>query len=491
MTKPSVLCYDVIVVGGGNAAMCAALSAREKGCRVLLMEKAAPEDRGGNCPYTGGGFRFAHNGVEDIRSLLADPSALREQGAQIGPYTAEAYRSDMLERTGGLTDPDLLSTLIAESYPTVLWMKERGIDFETSGSSLPVPRAPGSRVGVSAVGSGPGLINMHYTAARRHGVDVVYGTKMLKLIQDSSGAVKGVLAKDAEGIQEIHAGGVVLACGGFEASQEMRLKYLGGHWERAKVRGSRHNTGDGHRAALEIGANTAGQWTGYHGTPIDLDAPSTGSPDSVDRLPRRSYPFGIMINITGRRFVDEGADFALNNFVEMGSIILGQPRGIAFQIFDSKADSLLEARYGSASVVTAQSIRELAQKLGLNEDAVEKTVREFNTSVQDGDFDPTRLDGKSTKGIIPAKSNWARTIDTPPFSAYRVTGGITYTFGGLKINTGAQVLDTEDNVIPGLYAAGEIVGGFFYFDSLRASGLMHGAVFGRIAGANAAAASAS
>ena len=491
MTKPSVLSYDVIVVGGGNAAMCAALSARKKGSRVLLMEKAAPEDRGGNCPYTGGGFRFTHNGEEDIRPLLADPSALREQGAQIGPYTAEAYRSDMLERTGGLTDPDLLSTLIAESYPTVLWMKERGIDFETSGSSLPVPRAPGSRVGVSAVGSGPGLINMHYTAARRHGVDVVYGTKMLKLIQDSSGAVKGVLAKDAEGIQEIHAGGVVLACGGFEASQEMRLKYLGGHWERAKVRGSRHNTGDGHRAALEIGANTAGQWTGYHGTPIDLDAPSTGSPDSVDRLPRRSYPFGIMINVTGRRFVDEGADFALNNFVEMGSTILGQPRAIAFQIFDSKADSLLEARYGSASVVTAQSARELAQKLGLNEDAVEETVQEFNASVQEGDFDPARLDGKSTKGITPAKSNWARTIDTPPFSAYRVTGGITYTFGGLKINTGAQVLDTEDNVIPRLYAAGEIVGGFFYFDSLRASGLMHGAVFGRIAGANAAAASAS
>ena len=142
-------------------------------------------------------------------------------------------------------------------------------------------------------------------------------------------------------------------------------------------------------------------------------------------------------------------------------------------------------------MVIAQSIRELAQKLGVNEDAVEKTVREFNASVQEGDFDPTRLDGKSTKGIIPAKSNWARTIDTPSFSAYRVTGGITYTFGGLKINTGAKVLDTEDNVIPRLYAAGEIVGGFFYFDSLRASGLMHGAVFGRIAGANAAAASAS
>ena len=193
-----------------------------------------------------------------------------------------------------------------------------------------------------------------------------------------------------------------------------------------------------------------------------------------------------MLNLRGQRFVDEGEDFALNNFVEMGSKILKQPRGIAFQVFDSKAESLLEPRYGSASVVTAQSIEELAQRLELNPQAVEKTVREFNSSIQEGVFDSSKLDGKSTKGVTPPKSNWAQPIDTPPFSAYRVTGGITYTFGGLKINTRAQVLDTEDNVIPGLYAAGEIVGGFFYFDSLRASGLMHGAVFGRIAGANAA-----
>ena len=485
MAEDSGLYFDVIVVGGGNAAMCAALSAREKGARVLLMEKATPEERGGNCPYTGGGFRFTHNGAEDLRPLLADASVLEGLEDSISPYTAEDYRREMLEKTAGRTDPELLETLIGESYPTVRWMREQGIEFELSGRGARV--MPGVRVGASAVGSGPGLIAMHYTAARRHGVEVVYETKMLRLLTDDAGAVKGVLAEDSDGVQEIRAGGVVLACGGFEASSEMRSEHLGGHWGQAKVRGSRHNTGDGHRAALEIGARMAGQWTGYHGTPIDADAPATGSPDSVDRLPRRSYPFGVMVNINGERFVDEGADFALNNFVHMGALILKQPRGIAYQIFDAKAESLLEERYGGASVVTAETVGELAEKLGLDRAKVEGTIGGFNEAVQDGEFDPSRLDGKGTMGVEPPKSNWAQAIDTPPFLAYRVTGGITYTFGGLKINTRGQVLDGEEKSIVGLYAAGEIVGGFFYFDSLRASGLMHGAVFGRIAGANAAA----
>ena len=189
-----------------------------------------------------------------------------------------------------------------------------------------------------------------------------------------------------------------------------------------------------------------------------------------------------MLNANGERFVDEGADFALNNFVEMGALILKQPGGVAFQVFGAKAESLLEERYGSASVVRAETIGVLAEKLGLDSRQVERTIGEFNDGVQEGEFDPSTLDGKGTEGVDPPKSNWALAIDTPPFSAYRVTGGITYTFGGLKINTRAQVLDTEDRPIPGLYAAGEIVGGFFYFDSLRASGLMHGAVFGRIGG---------
>ncbi len=486
MVQDTEISYDVIVVGGGNAAMCAALAARESGRRVLLIEKASPEDRGGNCPYTGGGFRFTHNGAKDLEPLLADPSTLHRLGEAVGPYTAQDYRADMLSRTAGLTDPDLLRALISRSYDTVLWMAQKGIRFELSGSAQAAALTPGTRVGVSAVGSGPGLINMHYDAARRHGVDVVYRTKMLELIRNPQGAVTGLVVEDPDGVQRLRAGGVVLACGGFEANPQMRGDHLGGHWTRAKVRGSRHNTGDGHRAAMAIGAGAAGQWDGCHGSPIDLHAPDTGSPDSVDRLPRRSYHYGVMLNLMGQRFVDEGSDLPLNNFVIMGDAILQQPEGTAFQVFDAKTQELLEPRYGSAAAVTAGSVPELAQRLGLNPQAVEDTISQFNDSVQEGTFNPAALDGKSTAGLTPPKSNWAQTIDAPPFSAYRVTGAITYTFGGLKINPGAQVLDTHGAPIPGLYAAGEIVGGFFYHDSLRASGLMHGSVFGRIAGANAA-----
>ena len=487
MNSHAELMYDVIVVGGGNAAMSAALSAKAAGARVVLLEKAPSGARGGNCPYTGGGFRFTHNGPEDLRALLADPSELDGRENEVEAYTANAYRKDMLDRTRGQTDPLLLNTLVSESYQTVLWLANIGIGFELSGGRQENSSAAiGSRIGVRAIGSGPGLINMHYSAAQRLGIHIAYETKMLKVLQNSSGAVTGVRIQDKEGLQDLHAKGVILACGGFEANQEMRLKYLGGPWERAKVRGSKFNTGDGHRAALDIGAKVMGQWTGCHATPIDFDAPPTGSTDSVDRLPRRSYTYGIMLNVQGKRFVDEGENFALNNFVKMGTKILEQPEGLAFQIFDSKTKHLLELRYGSASAVTGDSMEELAVKIGLNTEAVSKTIHEFNTGVQNGNFDPSKLDRKSTKCVTPPKSNWALTIDSPPFYAFRVTGGITYTFGGLTINQKAQVLDTEDKVIPGLYATGEIVGGFFYYDSLRASGLMHGAVFGRIAGADAA-----
>ncbi len=486
MTEGGTLEYDVIVVGGGNAALCAALSAREAGAKVLLMEKAPVEYRGGNCSYTGGGFRFTHGGASELRPLLSDPSSLDGQ-EDVGAYKPEEYRQDMLERTGGMTDRPLLDRLIAESYPTVRWMAEVGVAFELSLGTREMEKGrPNPRIGVRAVGSGAGLLNMLYTSARRAGVTVVYETKMVALLQDGQGAVCGVACRDSEGTHQVKAGGVVLACGGFEANQEMRLKYLGGAWEQAKVRGSRFNTGDGHRAALELGAKAVGQWTGCHGTPIDLDAPATGSPDSVDRLPRRSYHYGIMLNIRGRRFVDEGEDFALNNFVEMGPTILKQPRGIAFQLFDSKVTDLLEERYGSAAVMERDTLGQVAEGLGLDPAVVEGTVAEFNAAVQEGTFNPGRLDGKRTVGVTPSKSNWAMRIDTPPFRAFRVTGGITYTFGGLKIDTMARVQDTEDRPIPGLYAAGEIVGGFFYYDSLRASGLMHGAVFGRTAGAEAA-----
>ena len=484
------LAYDVVVVGAGNAALCAALSAQEYGASVLVLEKAPASAQGGNCPYTGGGFRFVHQGIEDLRGLLPDLTDRQVANIDMGPYTAQDFNTHLMTVTHGETDPDLMEVIIAQSRPTVEWMHSKGVTWELSDRAGQISSAPStvpSSVGLTAWQSGVGLIQMLTTACRRAGVQIVYETKMLRLLQDSRGGVCGVTVQDIDGVHDIRSRGVVLACGGFEANQEMRLKYLGTGWERAKVRGAKYNTGDGHRAAMEVGAKPVGQWTGCHATPVDYDAPPTGVLEATDKMPRRSYPLGITVNTAGRRFFDEGEGFAEQTFVNTAHYILDQPRGLAFQIFDSKAAVHLEARYSLSEAVEAGSISELAEKLQISPSALTATVETFNTEAHEGEYVIRALDGRSTRSIDPPKSNWAIKIDSPPFVAYKVTGGITYTYGGPKIDPRAQVVDMEDRPIPGLFAAGEMVGGILFHNSLRAAGLMHGAVFGKLAGANAAA----
>ena len=482
--------YDVIVVGGGNAALCAALAARDAGADVVVLEKAPPSEQGGNCPYTGGGFRFVHEGIEDLRHMLPDLTDSEVGRISMAPYTADNFREHFAAVTKGDSDPALIDTLIANSRPTVEWMFEKGVRWELSGGASRVEGAPSvipNSVGMSAWESGPGLVRMLTTASRRAGVTILYETAMTRLLTDDDGAVVGVEARDRDGTHELLANGVVLACGGFEANPEMRGEHIGEGWERARVRGSAHNTGDGIRLAMEIGAQGTGQWDGCHATPIDVDAPETGDLQVTDIMPRRSYPIGITVNSDGLRFIDEGASFAEQTFVDMGHAILQQEGGIAYQVFDSRAQSHLEGRYSSSRRVEASTISELAEKLGIDSEGLEASLNSFNSSAHDGEYEPRTLDGRSTSGLNPPKSNWAIRIDRPPFFAYTVTGGITYTYGGLKIDTGARVLNTEDQPIHGLYAAGIIVGGIFVHGSLRAAGLMHGAVYGRIAGKAAAA----
>ena len=495
--------FDVIVVGAGNAALCAALSAREQGASVVVLEKAPPSAQGGNCPFTGGGFRFVHEGIEDLRSLLPDLTDAEAERLSMAPYTAEDFRGHLLDVTRGDVDTRLMETLIANSRPTVDWMHSQGVRWELSGGrvSAGAPSVIPNSVGLSAWRSGPGLVQMLTTAARRVGVTMLYETKMLRLLLDYAGAVTGVEAQDADGVHAIGGRGVVLACGGFEANARMRAEFLGEGWERAKVRGSAYNTGDGHRAALEAGAQAFGQWTGCHATPIDVDAPLTGSVEITERMPRRSYPLGITVNRQGKRFFDEGAGFAEQTFVAAGSAILRQDGGVAFQIFDSRATPHMEPRYALARAARGFTLRELAGELRVDADALEATVAEYNAATDPFDklragssdklragneYRPRTLDGLSTRGIDPPKSNWAIRLDAPPFSAFTVTGGITYTYGGLRVDESARVLGEDDAPIPGLFAAGEIVGGIFYHNSLRAAGLMHGAVFGRLAGRTAA-----
>jgi tricarballylate dehydrogenase len=296
--------------------------------------------------------------------------------------------------------------------------------------------------------------------------------------------------KCGDEVGEVKGRAVVLACGGFEANAEWRTRYLGPGWDLAKVRGTRYNNGEGIRMALAIGASPYGNWSGCHAVQWEMNAPEFGDLAVGDQFQKHSYPFALLVNATGRRFVDEGADFRNYTYAKYGRMVLEQPGQFAWQIWDKKVKHLQRDEYNirQCTKVTANTIQELAQKLdGVNAEQFIRTIAEYNAAVRkDIAFNPNIKDGRSTEGLAIPKSNWANTIDAPPFEAYAVTCGITFTFGGLRITDDGQVIDLDYRPIPGLYAAGELVGGIFYFNYPGGTGLTSGSVFGRIAGTAAA-----
>ncbi len=480
--------YDVIVVGAGNAALTAALAAKEAGARVLVLEKASHAERGGNSRFSGGLFRFAYGSIEDVLDLL--PDTKRNARVDVGEYSEDRFYGDLMKVTEGKANPELSRKLVEESLGTMKWMAGLGVEWDwthlwsVEASGIGRKYNPGSVL--EAKNKGVGLVAALFKAVERAGIEVRYGTALRGLdVNRAEGMVK-LSVEGEKGRQQLAAKAVVLGSGGFEANGAMRARHLGGKWENVKVRGTRHNTGEVLTMALEAGASEAGQWDGCHATPIDAFAPDVGDLRLTDRTNRLSYPFGIMVNRRGRRFMDEGEDLGAYTYAKAGGLILEQSARVAFQIFDRKTMHLLEARYETSEPVKTHSIDELAEDLGIAPHGLLNTVREFNMSVFRGTFDPSTRDGNGTSGIIPPKSNWALPLDSPPFAAYPVTGGITFTFGGLKIDTEARVLDTGGTPMPGLYATGEITGEFFYHNYPGGSGLMRGAVFGRIAGSNSA-----
>lgn len=484
--------YDVIVVGAGNAAHAAAVSAHEQGAERILMLEKAPEDlRGGNTHYSGALFRFAFDEPEQLLRLVPDvedhvPDFLRA----VQPYPAAAFWADLRRVTEGRTDPELAETLISNSYDTVCWVADQGIRMEAAVSLAAVEfegevKWPSGAV-IRAVHEGIGLSRMWFEASAARGIELRYQTSAQRLLQDSRGGVSGVLARTPNGLEEIEARSVVLACGGFESNPEWRARYLNRPWDTARVRGTQFNTGDGLRMAMDVGAVAYGQWSGSHGTPIDADAPPFGDRELTDKTNRLSYPLGVVVNLDGDRFIDEGEDFQLYTYAKTGGAVLAEPGGVAYQIFDSKVFDLLEPRYSTGTPIVAETIEELAEQLPIETERVLETLREYNAAAPSRPgFNPTKHDGIATEGLEPQKSNWAQPLDSPPFRAYPITGGITFTFGGVHINEDAQILHSDSTPIVGLYACGEMVGGLFHYNYPGGSGLMSGAVFGRIAGRSA------
>lgn len=489
--------YDVIVVGSGNAALCAAIAALEKGASVLVVEKAGPEEFGGNSRYTAGAMRFAYDSGEALLPLLSGIETDKLANTDFGAYPRSKFFRDLEGFNDGNPLTRQQKMLVDRSYDTIRWLSGHNVQFEPIYSRQSYKKN-GKYVfwgglTLAIKGEGEGMVQAELKEVLRLGGQIRYGCAAVELLMQN-GRVEGVLCESATGRQKMKASAIVLACGGFEANPELRKQYIGENWDQAKVRGTRHNMGAGLQMAVASGAATFGDFQGCHAVPMDLHMPNYGN-TKIPFLERKNYRkicyfLGIMLNAQGERFVDEGKNFRNYTYAQFGKAILEQPGGFAWQVFDKKVEHLLyeEYRFWDASFVEADTLEALVLKMeGVDPEKALQTLREYNQAVEtEIPFDPTVLDGKSTKGLALNKSNWANRFDKPPFRAFPVCCGITFTYGGLKVDEKAAVLHKNGQPIQGLYACGELVGGVFFNGYPGGSGLTSGAVFGRQAGYSAA-----
>ncbi|MGD9933474.1 MAG: FAD-dependent tricarballylate dehydrogenase TcuA [Dehalococcoidia bacterium] len=460
--------FDVVVVGGGVAGLSAAVTAREAGASVVLLDKAPREQRGGNTRFADAQMRFPHE---------ADEFGPRD-------YSADDMFNDLMRISRGRANEDLIRTLCDNARQTADWLTELGLEWEQG-----YPHTAGYRR--SPKSGGAGLVDLLHRRLEGLGGAVSYETAATELIVDDSRRIRGVRAHSPEGVVDVFGtGGVILACGGFQANVEMRVRYLGRYADSLILRGSRYNTGDGLNMAMAAGAAPAGQWGDYHSAVLDARSPRIEC--GVTAL--YNYQMGIFVNHDGRRFLDEGEDFRDHTYVKFSKHIVEVAGGEAWCLFDQKAyqrEEFARAWRPVGPPVLAETVEDLARRIEVPEANLVETIESFNAAVQPGIYDLDRLDGKRAAGITPPKSNWALPLDEPPYVAIPVTGGITFTFGGLKCDTSARVIDTRGQVMEGLFAAGEPMGEIFYYNYPGASSVIRGAVYGRIAAKHAAGASGS
>ena len=482
----------IVIIGAGNAALSAALAASEVGARVTVLEKSNEQEYGGNSYFAAGLFRFPHHGVDDVCELLPHLGEESVSDLEVDPYPESSFYDDMGRVTQYRCDLELTELLVTNARAAMTWLSSYGVRFLWSrGRHAYNTDGMYKMWGGAALlvnGGGATLIDTLYEASLGLGVEILYGQRVTDILQSDQGRVRGVRVSSDEGSRDVTCDAVVMATGGFASNPEWRARYLGPNWDLAKVRGTKYNTGGGHQLAFTAGARSFGHWSGCHATAWDANAPAEGDRSLGDSFSRLSYPMGIMVNQNCVRFVDEGADFQTHTYAKYGAEILKQPGLFAYQIFDEKTVSLLRGDYHlkGASKVTADTIDGLARKLDIDPERLVETVAEYNAAVGDGEFNPNILDGKCTNGVSPKKSNWAQRLDSPPYYGYFVTTGVTFTFGGVRIDREGRVLDWANQPIRGLYAAGEIVGGLFYHNYPSGTGLTASTVFGRIAGTSAA-----
>jgi tricarballylate dehydrogenase len=453
--------WDVLIIGGGNAALCAAMTARESGVSVLVLECAPKHFRGGNSRHTRN-LRYFHEKANDHLT---------------GPYLEDEFWNDLIQVTEGKTDEELARLTIRQSKDIGHWMKQHGCKFQPSmRGTLHL-----DRTNAFFLGGGKALMNAYYSRAEKMGINISYESEAYDLdIEDGKFAAARV--KSSHSDRRIKAKVVVVASGGFQANIEWLKQYWGDAATNFIVRGSPYDRGKMLRVLLDKGAETVGAANQCHAVAIDARAPEFDG-GIVTRLD--SVPFGIVVNKFAKRFYDEGENFWPKRYAIWGRLVAQQEDQIAFSIIDSKSIDLFMPSVFPP--IEADSIRELAVKLNLDPAMLEKTVSDFNTSIRTGSFDPGELDDCKTISLDPPKSHWARPIDKPPFYGYPLRPGITFTYLGVRVNSTSRIIMQNGNPAANMFAAGEIMSGNILGKGYLAGfGMTIGTVFGRIAGKEAA-----